>query len=126
MDHFKGFSPAVLRMLDMAPEDGVKLWDLVDMELQPNLIRDRAVLIGDAAHPFMPCMSSAAPFPSLPNPYNVGTYPLPSRSDFSLEHLQIWARERRRPSRTAARWAWCCRSGHPPTRFPSASSSGSV
>lgn len=57
MDHFKGFSKGVLRMLDMAPEDGVMVWELMDMELQPSLIKSRAVLIGDAAHPFLPCKS---------------------------------------------------------------------
>lgn len=55
MSHFEDFAPAVLRMLDKASEDCVKLWDLVDMELQPSLIKHKAVLIGDAAHPFLPC-----------------------------------------------------------------------
>lgn len=54
MDHFKAFAPSVLRMLDKTPEDAVKLWALSDMELQPNLFKDNAVLIGDAAHPFLP------------------------------------------------------------------------
>lgn len=45
-------------LLDKAPEDSVKLWDLVDMESQPRFVRDRAVLIGDAAHPFLPCKLS--------------------------------------------------------------------
>lgn len=30
------------------------LWDLLDMELLPNLIKGKALLIGDAAHPFLP------------------------------------------------------------------------
>lgn len=54
MDHFRSFSPSVQRMLDLVPEDGVKLWDLMDMELQTSLIKGKAILIGDAAHPFLP------------------------------------------------------------------------
>lgn len=59
LTHFQAFSPPVIRMLEMAPDNGVKLWDLLDMELQDSLIKDRAVLIGDAAHPFLPrrCLS---------------------------------------------------------------------
>lgn len=60
MDHFRHFSPSVLRMLDKTPEDSVKLWDLLDMDLQPSLIKDKAVLIGDAAHPFLPRKISPA------------------------------------------------------------------
>lgn len=52
--HFKSWSEPVLRLLDTAPDDGVMLWDLLDMELLPNLIKGKALLIGDAAHPFLP------------------------------------------------------------------------
>lgn len=52
--HFKSWSEPVLRLLDTAPDDGVALWDLLDMELLPNLIKGKALLIGDAAHPFLP------------------------------------------------------------------------
>lgn len=54
MDHFRTFAPSVPKMLDKTPKDSVKLWDLLDMELQPSLINKRALLIGDAAHPFLP------------------------------------------------------------------------
>lgn len=71
MDRFKGFSQPVLRMLDMAPEDGVIVWDLMDMELQPRLVSGKAVLIGDAAHPFLPCrpvlFSHSIRAPSMPS-----------------------------------------------------------
>ncbi|KAJ4425075.1 hypothetical protein N0V82_000128 [Gnomoniopsis sp. IMI 355080] len=60
MDHFRGFSPAVRRMLDKTSDDSVKMWNLLDMDLQPSLIRERALLIGDAAHPFLPHMGQGA------------------------------------------------------------------
>lgn len=60
IDHFKSWSEPVLRLLDTAPDDGVMLWDLLDMELLPNLIKGKALLIGDAAHPFLPHMGQGA------------------------------------------------------------------
>lgn len=54
MSHFKSWSEPVLRLLEMAPDDAVMLWDLLDMELLPDLIRGKALLVGDAAHPFLP------------------------------------------------------------------------
>lgn len=54
LGHFQGFSAPVVRMLEMAPDDGVKLWDLLDMELEPTLVKGNAVLLGDAARPFLP------------------------------------------------------------------------
>ncbi|KKY38259.1 putative monooxygenase fad-binding protein [Diaporthe ampelina] len=58
--HFESWSEPVLRLLDTAPDDGVMLWDLLDMELLPNLIKGKALLIGDAAHPFLPHMGQGA------------------------------------------------------------------
>lgn len=55
MSHFTSFAAPVQRMLELAPEESIKLWDLLDMELQPSFIKEKAVLIGDAAHPFLPC-----------------------------------------------------------------------
>lgn len=78
-------------MLEMAPEDGVKLWDLLDMELEQTLIKGKAVLVGDAARPFLPreCLD----------------LPMPQESLFSVADVldQTWAKAQPRQSRTAAR-----------------------
>lgn len=58
MSHFTNFAAPLQRMLELAPEESIKLWDLLDMELQPRFIKEKAVLIGDAAHPFLPCESA--------------------------------------------------------------------
>lgn len=63
MGHFKSWSEPVLRLLDKAPDDGVMLWDLLDMELLPDLIKGKALLIGDAARPFLPRESSCKSCP---------------------------------------------------------------
>ncbi|KAI3395934.1 hypothetical protein diail_645 [Diaporthe ilicicola] len=60
ISHFASWSEPVLRLLEMAPDDGVMLWDLLDMELLPDLIKGKALLIGDAAHPFLPHMGQGA------------------------------------------------------------------
>jgi len=33
----------------------MKVWDLLDMDVIPTWNKNRLVLIGDAAHPFLPC-----------------------------------------------------------------------
>lgn len=68
ISHFQAFSPPVLRLLEMTPDDGVRLWDLLNMELLHTLIQQRAVLIGDAAHPFLPRESDPGLLPQLPSP----------------------------------------------------------
>lgn len=60
MSHFTSFAAPVQRMLELAPEESIKLWDLLDMELQPSFIKEKAVLIGDAAHPFLPYLGQGA------------------------------------------------------------------
>lgn len=54
----EGFSPAVHKMLEKAPDDDIKIFDLLDMEVLPTWIRGRTALLGDAAHPFLPCKIS--------------------------------------------------------------------
>ena len=44
-------------MLEKAPADDVMLWDLLDMEVLPSFVKGRVLLLGDAAHPFLPCMA---------------------------------------------------------------------
>lgn len=58
--HFDGFSSPVIKMLEKAPEDEVMLWDLLDMEVLPSWVNGKTVLLGDAAHPFLPYMGQGA------------------------------------------------------------------
>ena len=53
---FKYFSPGVQKIVSHASEN-VGLWTLNDMQSLSNWTKDRLVLIGDAAHPFLPCES---------------------------------------------------------------------
>lgn len=55
LSHSAIFPTPFLRMLEKVPSENIGLWDLLDMELLPSFIKGKAVLIGDAAHPFLPC-----------------------------------------------------------------------
>lgn len=65
LDVFKEFEPAVIKLLSMADEETLKVWELLDMEQMPSWTEGKLVLIGDAAHPFTPRKSTTflVPYP---------------------------------------------------------------
>jgi len=54
LEIYKDFEPAVLKLLSMADEETLKVWELLDMDSLPTWTHGKLVLIGDAAHPFTP------------------------------------------------------------------------
>jgi 2-polyprenyl-6-methoxyphenol hydroxylase-like FAD-dependent oxidoreductase len=54
LEVFKDFEPAVIKLLGMADEETLKVWELLDMEQMPSWTEGKLVLMGDAAHPFTP------------------------------------------------------------------------
>lgn len=56
LEIYKEFEPSVLKVLAMAEEETLKVWELLDMEQLPSFTEGKLVLIGDAAHPFTPRM----------------------------------------------------------------------
>lgn len=54
LEVYKDFEPDVLKLLSMADEETLKVWELLDMEQLPSWTEEKLVLIGDAAHPFTP------------------------------------------------------------------------
>jgi len=54
LEIYKDFEPAVVKLLGMADEETLKVWELLDMEQLPTWTEGKLVLIGDAAHPFTP------------------------------------------------------------------------
>jgi 2-polyprenyl-6-methoxyphenol hydroxylase-like FAD-dependent oxidoreductase len=50
--------PAAREIVSLADEE-VKVWVLYDMQSLPSWTQGRLVLIGDAAHPFLPCTIDA-------------------------------------------------------------------
>lgn len=54
---FSCFPRKVLAVLEKAPEHDVKVWDLFDCPVAERWMRGRTMLLGDAAHPFLPCRS---------------------------------------------------------------------
>ncbi|OKL58155.1 hypothetical protein UA08_06511 [Talaromyces atroroseus] len=55
IEAFSTFSDGVQEMINQA-DDNLKVWELHDMEALPIWTKDRAALLGDAAHPFQPYM----------------------------------------------------------------------
>ena len=53
---FKSFDPAVLSLIGKADASTLRVWKLLDMATMPSWTSERLVLIGDAAHPFLPHM----------------------------------------------------------------------
>ncbi|KAH7402662.1 hypothetical protein BKA66DRAFT_564567 [Pyrenochaeta sp. MPI-SDFR-AT-0127] len=60
LEVFKDFEPAVIKLLGMADEETLKVWELLDMEQLPTWTDGKLVLIGDAAHPFTPHQGQGA------------------------------------------------------------------
>lgn len=48
------FAPPVRALLEKAPEDTLKVWTLLDMDVLPTWTNGNMALLGDAAHPFLP------------------------------------------------------------------------
>ncbi|KAF3004383.1 hypothetical protein E8E13_010013 [Curvularia kusanoi] len=60
LEIYKDFEPAVLKLLEKADEETLKVWELLDMEKLPSWTHEKLVLIGDAAHPFTPHQGQGA------------------------------------------------------------------
>lgn len=55
MEIFKDFEPRVQGILRLVDPADVKLYPLNDMGQLPTYVKGRMALLGDAAHPFLPC-----------------------------------------------------------------------
>lgn len=51
---FERFAPEQRKLLSLAP-DKIKAWQLYDMDTLKTWSKGRLAVIGDAAHPFLPC-----------------------------------------------------------------------
>ncbi|KAL6705849.1 hypothetical protein ACN47E_006309 [Coniothyrium glycines] len=60
LEVYKDFEPAVVKLLSMADEETLKVWELLDMKQLPTWTHEKLVLIGDAAHPFTPHQGQGA------------------------------------------------------------------
>lgn len=57
---FETFWPPARKALSFAGDD-LKVWQLMDLDPLKTLVKGRLALIGDAAHPFLPCNSPPSP-----------------------------------------------------------------
>ncbi|KAF5570588.1 3-hydroxybenzoate 6-hydroxylase 1 [Fusarium phyllophilum] len=54
LEVYKDFEPRVRAILNIVDASDLKLWTLLDMDRIPTWHKERLVLLGDAAHPFLP------------------------------------------------------------------------
>lgn len=54
MEVYRDFHEDCRAVLEKVDEDSLKVWELLDMKTLNTWVSDRLVLIGDAAHPFLP------------------------------------------------------------------------
>lgn len=54
LEVYKGFEQRVRSLLELVDASELKVWTLLDMERIPTWYKGRLVLLGDAAHPFLP------------------------------------------------------------------------
>ncbi|ROV99465.1 hypothetical protein VMCG_06300 [Cytospora schulzeri] len=95
ISHFTDFAQPLRRMLELAPEESIKLWDLLDMELQPSFIKERAVLIGDAAHPLLPYLGQGAA-QAIEDACALGVvFPPDTPAEEIPQRLELWQRIRK-------------------------------
>ena len=64
---FDKFSAAAQKLLSHAPEE-MRMWQMYDMNTMSAWTNDRVALIGDAAHPFLPCKPLCYQFKAWANP----------------------------------------------------------
>ena len=65
LDIYSDFAPNVKALLEKADPDTLRLWQLLDMDKLQTWTRGRLALLGDAAHPFLPCKSILRDSPTL-------------------------------------------------------------
>jgi hypothetical protein len=93
----RDFDPRVLALLELADEAELKRWTLLDLEKVPRFTHEKLVLVGDAAHPFLPCKCASIVFRPRPNASDTNTFP-----------PQTKAKAAPRPSKTAPPSPPCC------------------
>jgi hypothetical protein len=62
LEVYRDFEPRVRELLSLVDVEELKLWTLLDMDRIPTWHKERLVLLGDAAHPFLPRKSRKAKF----------------------------------------------------------------
>lgn len=52
---FRKFPADLLTLLRMADPDSIKVWKLLDMDTLPTWVKGKLALLGESAHPMLPC-----------------------------------------------------------------------
>lgn len=58
LEVYHDFNPQVIKFLEKADPQTLKIWPLLDMNTLPSWVNDKLAIMGDAAHPFLPFRAS--------------------------------------------------------------------
>lgn len=61
LDAFSDFDERLLTLFRKADKATIKAWQLLDMETLPTWTSSKLALMGDAAHPCLPCKPPSSP-----------------------------------------------------------------
>ena len=98
---YEAFGPAVKALLEMVDTTSLKVWTLLDMDRIPRWFKGKAVLLGDAAHPFLPRES-----------------PYPTVGANATDRLQTRVREGALRSKMPRLYVLCCHVAQRPRIYP--------
>lgn len=89
------FAPGVRALLEKAPEEVLKLWTLLDMEVLPSWTNERLALLGDAAHPFLPHLAQGGAQAMEDAVSLAAVLPLGTRSEDVPDRLKLYQKCRK-------------------------------
>ncbi|PQE21532.1 FAD binding domain-containing protein [Rutstroemia sp. NJR-2017a BVV2] len=92
---YKGMGHEVEQLLALTPEDGLHIWELLDMDFLSTYTKDSLVLIGDAAHPFLPYMGQGAAMAIEDGVTLAALIPLGTSTDDISSRLQLYLKCRK-------------------------------
>ncbi|EAU32867.1 hypothetical protein ATEG_06323 [Aspergillus terreus NIH2624] len=90
---YKDYSPNILKLLDKADPQTLKVWPLLDMDTLPTWVEGRMALLGDAAHPFLPYRGSGGGM-AIEDALSLGVMLSKARPEDVPERLKLYEKAR--------------------------------
>ncbi|PSK48602.1 Ubiquinone biosynthesis monooxygenase COQ6, mitochondrial [Elsinoe australis] len=82
-------------LMSKAPEDSLKVWTLLDLEVIPTWVNGRLALLGDAAHPFQPHQAQGGAQAIEDAVSLAAVLPLGTSPDEINDRLELYVKQRK-------------------------------